>query len=68
MSRLGYQATAGRRPAATPILTREIHSYGLYRYISFRDVYMLSVTHTVQQAWPFEVSTDVGLMVRFCRV
>ena len=50
MSRLGYQATAGRRPAATPILTREIHGYGLYWYISFRDVCMLSVTHTVQQA------------------
>ena len=30
MSRIGNQATAGRRPAATPILTREIHGYGLY--------------------------------------
>ena len=39
MSRIGNQATAGRRPAATPILTREIHGYGLYRYISFRDVF-----------------------------
>ena len=29
----------------------------------FRDVFMLSATHTIQQDWPLEVFMDAGLMV-----